>query len=69
MPLLVICLVATTLTIVVLAFLLGFRLGGESWFVESQRIKAEAAASERELHSLTRAAFVAMADEASRRKP
>lgn len=68
MPMLIILLIAATLVIIALTFLLGFRLGGESWFAESQRIRAEAAASERELHNLTRAAFEAMADEASRQR-
>lgn len=45
-------------------FLLGFRLGGESWLAELTRVKAEAAAAERRLHDLTREAFVAMAEEA-----
>lgn len=45
-------------------FLLGFRLGGESWLAEPTRVKAEAAVAERQLHNLTRQAFVAMAEEA-----
>ncbi len=45
-------------------FLLGFRLGGESWLAELTRVKAEAAVAERQLHTLTRQAFVAMAEEA-----
>ena len=66
--LLLIGLVVAVLAIITLTFLLGFRLGGQSWFVESQRIRAEAAASERELHTLTRTAFEAMAEAASRRR-
>jgi hypothetical protein len=54
--------------IVTLTFLLGFRLGGQSWITEAQRVRAEAAAAERQLHDLTRSAFVAMAEEAERRR-
>lgn len=50
--------------IVVLTFLLGFRLGGQSWIAEAQRVRAEAAVAERQLHDMTRAAFIAMAEEA-----
>jgi hypothetical protein len=50
--------------IVVLTFLLGFRLGGQSWIAEAQRVRAEAAVAERQLHDMTRAAFMAMAEEA-----
>lgn len=66
MPVLIALLVVTVVAIFVLCFLLGFRLGGESRFAESQRIRAEAAASERELHNLTRSAFIAMTEEAQR---
>ena len=62
-----IALVVTLSVIAVLTFLLGFRLGGHSWVAEAQRVKAEAANAQRELHDLTRAAFVAMAEEAERR--
>lgn len=51
-----------------LTFLLGFRLGGQSWLAELQEVRAEAAAAERQLHDLTRSAFVAMAEEAERRR-
>jgi hypothetical protein len=50
--------------VVVLTFLLGFRLGGQSCVAEAQRVRAEAAVAERQLHDMTRAAFVAMAEEA-----
>ena len=65
MLLLVILLVAV---VVGLTFLLGFRLGGQSWLTELQEVRAEAAAAERQLHDLTRSAFVAMAEEAERRR-
>jgi hypothetical protein len=54
--------------IVLLTYVLGFRLGGQSWFTEMHRVRAEAAAAQREMHSLTRAAFEAMAEEALRRR-
>lgn len=50
-----------------LTYLLGFRLGGHSWIAETQRVRREAAVAERDLHDLTRQAFVAMAEEAERR--
>lgn len=49
--------------LVTTTFVLGFRLGGQSWITEAQRVRAEAAAAERQLHDITRAAFVAMAEE------
>jgi hypothetical protein len=51
-----------------LAFLLGFRLGGESSLSELTRIRAQASEAAREMHELTRAAFVAMAEEAQVRR-
>jgi hypothetical protein len=54
--------------IVTLTYLLGFRLGGQSWITEAQRVRAEAAEAERQLHDLTRSAFVAMAEEAEHRR-
>jgi len=54
--------------VVVLAFLLGFRLGGDSWAAEARRVRSRAAVASREMHDLTRAAFVAMAEEAERRR-
>lgn len=60
-----ILLFALSLAVLVgVVFLLGFRLGGESWLAELTRVKAEAAVAERQLHTLTRQAFVAMAEEA-----
>ena len=62
-------LLAFTVTlVVVLVYLLGFRLGGQSWISEAHRVRAQAAAAERELHDLTRSAVVAMAEEAERRR-
>lgn len=48
--------------VVVLVYLLGFRLGSQSWIGELQRVRAEAAQAERQLHELTRSAFLAMAE-------
>jgi hypothetical protein len=47
-------------------FLLGFRLGGEHWQSEVTKIRMEAARAERQLHDLTRQAFVAMTQHAER---
>ena len=68
MVLLIIFLLLSVSMIVTLTYLLGFRLGGQSWISEAQRVRAAAAAAERQLHALTRSAFVAMAEEAERRR-
>jgi hypothetical protein len=49
-------------------FLFGFRLGGNHWLSELARVRMEAAQAERQLHTLTREAFAAMAEEAQRRR-
>ncbi len=51
-----------------LTYLLGFRLGGESWQAEAARIRQEAADARREMHLLTRQAFTAIAEEVERRR-
>ena len=66
--LLVVVLVVGFLLMAVLVYLLGFRLGGQSGISELQRVRAEAAEAERQLHDLTRSAFVAMAEAAERRR-
>jgi UPF0716 family protein affecting phage T7 exclusion len=66
--LLVVALVVGFLLVSVLVYLLGFRLGGQSGISELQRVRAEAAEAERQLHDLTRSAFVAMAEAAERRR-
>jgi hypothetical protein len=48
-------------------FLLGFRLGGEHWHAELTRVRLEAVQAERQLHDLTRDAFVAMTEAAEKR--
>ncbi len=68
MIVLAIFLVLVVALLVALTFVLGFRLGGQSWIAEAQRVRAEAAAAERQLHDITRAAFVAMAEEAEVRQ-
>lgn len=60
--------IALLLVALVATYLLGFRLGGHAWTSETHRIRAEAARAERELHELTRTAFVAMAEEAQRHR-
>ena len=64
MILLVLLLIGAIGMVLILAFLLGFRLGGQSWMSQVQRVRAEAAVAERQIHDLTRSAFVAMAEEA-----
>ena len=54
----------TLLLLAVLAFLLGFRLGGDHWFDELTRVRLESAKAERQLHDLTRQAFISMAKRA-----
>lgn len=63
--LLILVLLGLTLTAL---FLLGFRLGGDAQVAELERVQAEARVAERRLHDLTKAAFVAMAEEADRRR-
>lgn len=66
--LLVTALVVGFFLVVVLIYLLGFRLGSQSWICELQRVRTEAADAERQLHDLTRSAFIAMAEAAERRR-
>lgn len=48
-------------------FLLGFRLGGSHWQNRLLETQIESAKARRQLHDLTRNAFVAMAEYAERR--
>ena len=64
----IVALVLAVTLVVILTYLLGFRLGGQSWMTEANRVRAEAAAAERQLHDLTRSAFVAMAEQAEQRR-
>jgi hypothetical protein len=54
--------------LMIVTYLLGFRLGGDHWLSELARLRMEAAHAERQLHNLTREAFVAMSEEAQRRR-
>jgi hypothetical protein len=65
--LLVLLLLAAFAAVVVLTYLLGFMIGGDSWAAEVRRVRDEADRASREMYDLTRAAFVAMAEEAERR--
>ena len=65
-PLLILA-IGLLLAVAVLAYLLGFRLGGGGYASEAMRIRAEAMRAQRDLHGLTRSAFIAMAEEAERR--
>ena len=56
--------VTMSLAVGVGVFLLGFQVGGRFWQSESQRTRFEAARAERQLHDLTREAFVAIAEHA-----
>lgn len=66
MIVLVVALIVAVLALGGALFLLGFRLGGDHWQSELVRVRFEAAQAERRMHDLTRQAFVAMAEEASR---
>jgi uncharacterized membrane protein YciS (DUF1049 family) len=61
-------LVLALLALAASVFLLGFRLGGEHWLAELNRVRLEAARAERQIHDLTRQAFVAMAEEVERHR-
>lgn len=68
MVVLLVVIFVLTLLAILTAFLLGFRLGGERWQSELTRVRLEAAHAERQLHDLTREAFVAMAERIERRR-
>ena len=50
------------LILVGIAYLLGFRLGSEDATDELARVRLEAARAERQIHDLTRQAFISMAE-------
>jgi hypothetical protein len=56
-------LIVSMAVIVVLTYLLGFRLGGESWIAQAHRVRSQAAQAERELHDLTRPSDVVVPGE------
>lgn len=55
-------------TLMAALFLLGFRIGGEHWQQEVLQVRHEGVQASREMHELTRRAFVAMAEEADRQR-
>ena len=65
--LLILALGISLLSTVVLAYLLGFKMGGDSRASELRLVRSRAERASRDMHDLTRAAFVAMAEEAQRR--
>jgi membrane protein DedA with SNARE-associated domain len=67
MMLIIVVMVAAVSIGAVASFLFGFRVGGRFWQTELQHARFEAARAERQLHDLTREAFVAMADHADER--
>lgn len=54
--------------LVLAAYLLGFRLGGQQVSDELLRVRLEGIEARRRMHQLTRDAFVAMAEHAERRR-
>lgn len=64
----IVLLVLLVLMVVMAMFLLGFRLGGDHWQAELTRLRLEAVKAERQMHDLTRQAFVAMAEHAERHR-
>lgn len=64
MAVLVFLLVLALVSLAAVVFLLGFRLGGDRWQAELTRVRLEAVHAERQVHDLTRQAFVAMAEQA-----
>lgn len=64
----VVALALVSVTLMVVVYLLGFQLGGTSWIGELGRVRTQAADARRQLHDLTRQAFVAMAEEVERRQ-
>jgi hypothetical protein len=54
--------------IVMLSYLLGFRLGSGDWQAELTRVRLEAARAERQLHDLSRDALINMMESAERPK-
>ena len=68
MTVLLVLIIILLAALVASIYLLGFRLGGEHWQSELSRVRQESAHGQRQIHELTRQAFVAMAEEAERRR-
>jgi uncharacterized membrane protein len=56
--------VGITLLVLLTFFALGFRAGGRHYQSKLQRARFEAARAERQLHNLTRQAFISMSEHA-----
>jgi hypothetical protein len=68
MILLLILAALTVVALIATVFLLGFRLGGEHWQSDLTRVRLDAAAAQRRLFELNRAAFVSMAEAVERHR-
>ena len=68
MLILLLALLGAIVLAVLLAFLLGFRVGGHEWRTRLDQVRAESADASRQMHQMTREAFVAMADYALKRR-
>lgn len=60
--------VLALILLIAATFVLGFRLGGDHWQSELTRVRLQAAQAERQLHNLTRQAFVSMAEAVEQRR-
>jgi hypothetical protein len=61
-------LIGAVVLLMVSLYLLGFRLGGRYWESRISEIRSESAEASRQMHDLTREAFVAMAEHAFRHR-
>ena len=68
MVILLACLIGTLVLLFLSLYLLGFRLGGRYWESRITEIRSESAEASRQMHDLTREAFVAMAEHGLRHR-
>lgn len=68
MLILVVAFMGVIVLLAVAAYLLGFRIGGQHWRTRLDEVRAESAEASRQMHDLTREAFVAMTDYALQRR-
>jgi hypothetical protein len=68
MIILLTCLIGTLVLLLLSLYLLGFRLGGRYWELRIAQVRSESAEASRQMHDLTREAFVAMAEHALHRR-
>jgi hypothetical protein len=68
MAILISCLIGALVLLLLSWYLLGFRLGGRYGESRIIQIRRESTEASRQMHDLTREAFVAMAEHALRRK-